>query len=206
MKAIKSKSRKIDPDQALVERCGRNDLAAYDALVLKYQKRVIQLCFNHLNQYEEACDLAQEVFVQVYHNLSHFRGQSSFSTWLYRVTLNACYNRQKWQAAKGRNKVHSLEGLLDRTEMDADRAPAFKDQAADALGQLQTAETGGMVHQGLAKLVPKFRQAIELVDLEGMRYEEAALVIGIPVNTLRSRLSRAREALKQQLVRMDYQP
>jgi RNA polymerase sigma-70 factor (ECF subfamily) len=206
MKPFKSKTRKIDPDQALLERCGRNDLAAYDELVLKYQKRVIQLCFNHLNQYEEACDLAQEVFVQVYHNLSHFRGQSSFSTWLYRVTLNACYNRQKWQAAKSRNKVHSLEGLLERAEMEADRAPAFKDGSQDALGQLQTAEAGGMVRKALAKLEPKFQQAIELVDLEGMRYEEASLVAGIPVNTLRSRLSRAREALKQQLVRMDYQP
>jgi RNA polymerase sigma-70 factor (ECF subfamily) len=150
--------------------------------------------------------LAQEVFVQVYHNLLHFRGQSNFSTWLYRVTLNACYNRQKWRAAKGRNQVRSLEGLLESSEMAEDRLPAFKDDAKDALGQLQQAEAEGMVHRALGKLEPRFRQAIELVDLEGMRYEEAAQVVGVPVNTLRSRLSRAREALKQQLVRMDYQP
>jgi len=206
MAAKKPKSPKIDPDKAVLSRCLQGDDEAFNELVLNYQRRVIQLCFNHLNQYEEACDLAQEVFVQVYHNLGSFRGQSSFSTWLYRVALNACYNRQKWMAAKGRNKVGSLEGLLEHEEMQADRASIFKAPGDDALGQMQHDEVTHAVRLGLSKLSPEFQKVIELVDLEGMSYEEASQVIEVPVNTVRSRLSRAREGLRQQMMHTEHKP
>lgn len=197
---------KSDPDQALVDRCKAGDVEAYDQLVGLYQRKVIQLCFNHLNQYEEACDLAQEVFVQVYHNLGGFKGQSRFSTWLYRVTLNACYNRQKWMGAKGRNKVGSLEGLLEKDQIDPGHSALFRDPALGALDRMEQRETTASVREAMGRLTPEYQKVVELVDLEGMSYDEAADVIGIPVNTVRSRLSRAREGLKKVLVKMGVRP
>jgi RNA polymerase sigma-70 factor (ECF subfamily) len=202
----KKKSIKLDPDLAVVLQCQEGDLEAYNQLVVKYQRKVIQLCHNHIGQYEEACDLAQEVFVQVYHSLAKFEGRSSFSTWLYRVTLNACFNRQKYLAAKGRNKVGSLEGLLERDDIATDHSPLFNDQKPDALGLMQQKETVMAVRQALQKLSPEGQKVIEMIDLEGMTYEESATVLEIPVNTVRSRLSRAREALKKQLERLNLRP
>ena len=188
-------------DDELVLRARKGDLEAYDLLISRYEKRVVGLCFRHLQQYEEACDLAQEVFIQVFHHLKDFKRQSSFSTWIYRVCLNACYNRQRWMRAKGRNKVDSLEGLLEKSEVGADSSALMKARGLDALDNLERAEAAQMVRQGLEAIRDEFQKVIELVDLEGMRYEEAAAVLGIPVNTVRSRLSRVRQALKKAIPR-----
>lgn len=110
-------------DAQLLEQCRRGEAQAFDALVQRYQRRVIGLCFRHLRQYEEACDLAQEVFSQVFEHLGDFQGKSSFSTWLYRITLNSCYNRQRYGRAKGRGAVTSLEGMLERREGGGDSSP-----------------------------------------------------------------------------------
>jgi RNA polymerase sigma-70 factor (ECF subfamily) len=182
-----------------VERSLKGDLQAFDELVLKYQKKVIGLCFRHLNQYEDACDLAQEVFVTVYHNLAGFKGQSSFSTWLYRVALNASYNRQKFLAVRGKGRTGSLEGMLEKREIDPSRSGLLRDKREDSLQQLESRETAGRVREKIAALTKEFREVIELIDLEEFSYEEAAGILDVPVNTIRSRLSRARLALKRKL-------
>jgi RNA polymerase sigma-70 factor, ECF subfamily len=191
--------RKKDADQGLVDRGRKGDTGAFDELVLKYQKKVIGLCFRHLNQYEDACDLAQEVFVTVYHNLAGFKGQSSFSTWLYRVTLNACYNRQKFLAVRGKGRTGSLEGMLEKRELDPGRSILLRDKKENSLERLVSDETSGAVREKINQLTDEFRRVIELVDLEEFSYEEAADILDVPVNTVRSRLSRARQALKRKL-------
>jgi RNA polymerase sigma-70 factor (ECF subfamily) len=178
-----------------VGRCRQEDLEAFDALIQRYQKRIFSLCFHQLNHYEDACDLAQEVFVQVYRSLGQFRGQSSFSTWIYRVALNACTNRRKFLRAKGRDKATSLDQILERRGEGPLKQPGQK----DALGELESRETLQQVRAALDSLDEEFHQVIHLVDLEGMEYRQAAAVLGVPVNTVRSRLSRARSALKGKL-------
>ena len=191
-----------DTDKQLVTRAKAGELEAFDLLISRYERRVINLCFRHLRQYEEACDLAQEVFIQVFHHLKDFKEQSSFSTWVYRVCLNACYNRQRWLRAKGRNKVDSLEGMLERSELPADSSRLMKSNQVTALDELEDREVKAFVWQGIRMLRRDFQDIIELIDLEGLHYEEAAKVLKIPVNTVRSRLSRARHALKKSLGRL----
>lgn len=189
-------------DAELVQRARKGELEAFDQLIGRYERKVIGLCFRHLNQYEEACDLAQEIFVQVFHRLKDFESRSSFSTWLYRVSLNACYNRHRYLKAKGRGGVTSLDGMLDAREMPADSSPLLKDKDEGALKRLVAEETKAQVHQAMRSLDGHYSKALELVDIEGLSYEQAAEILEIPVNTVRSRLSRARAALKEKIVKM----
>lgn len=189
-------------DKALVKRCQQGDATAFDALVERYQRRVIGLCLRHLRSYEEACDLAQEVFVQAFQHLGDFQGKSSFSTWLYRISLNACYNRQRWYRAKGRGGVTSLEGILERREADADTSALMRGGDKGALDSLERAEEVDLLRQSLRALEPASRRVVELVDIEELSYDEAARVLAVPVNTVRSRLSRARVQLKQRMIRL----
>lgn len=189
-------------DAELVTRCREGDNLAFDALLARYQRKVLGLCLRHLRSYEEACDLAQEVFVQVFQHLRNFEGKSSFSTWLYRVCLNACYNRQRYWRAKGRGGVTSLEGLLEAREADPDTSALMRSKDAGALDALQRNEDVALLRQALAGLEDSQRRVVELVDIEELSYEKAAQVLEVPVNTVRSRLSRARQQLKLRMVRL----
>jgi RNA polymerase sigma-70 factor (ECF subfamily) len=191
-----------DNDAELVAQCRKGETAAFDALVERYQRRVIGLCFRHLRNYEEACDLAQEVFTQVFQHLRDFEGKSSFSTWLYRISLNACYNRQRYFRSKGRDTVTSFEGLLERREAGADSSPLLRSREPGALENLEAAESSVQLRQALDSLEQSQRKVVELVDIEELSYTEAALILRVPVNTVRSRLSRARRQLKDKLVRL----
>ena len=197
------------PDAALVALAQKGQADAFDALITRYQRRVIGLCFRHLNSYEEACDLAQEVFIQVFQHLADFQGKSSFSTWLYRVSLNACYNRQRYFKAKGRSGVTSLDGILERRPSagsgqapDRDSSPLMKSSDPGALQNMERDETREQVQQALQSLDEGQRKVVDLVDIEGLSYEGAAQVLKVPVNTVRSRLSRARQTLKLKLKRL----
>jgi RNA polymerase sigma-70 factor (ECF subfamily) len=186
----------------LVALAQQGQAEAFDALISRYQRRVIGLCFRHLSSYEEACDQAQEVFMQVFQHLGEFQGKSSFSTWLYRVSLNACYNRQRYFRAKGRNTVTSLDGILERREADADTSALMANKDPGALQALERDETRAQVQDALQSLDEGQRKVVDLVDIEGLSYEQASQVMKVPVNTVRSRLSRARQSLKLKLSRL----
>ena len=145
-------------DAELVKRAKAKDPTAFDLLVGRYEKRLIGLCYRHLRQYEEACDLAQEVFVQAFMHLDKFRGASSFSTWLYRIGLNACYNKSRWARAKGRGAVTSLDGLLERYEAGADHAAVMSDPQPSALDGLQQRETQALVQEALGSLEEGYKR------------------------------------------------
>lgn len=191
-----------DKDAELVEGCRRGESPAFDALVERYQRRVISLCFRHLRDYEDACDLAQEVFTRAFRHLGDFQGKSSFSTWLYRIGLNACYNRARFAKAKGRDTVTSFEGFFEAHGSDSDRSHFLASGVSGALENLETAETIRLLRMALASLAESDRAVVELVDIEELSYTFAAKVLDLPVNTLRSRLSRARKRLKEKLLRL----
>jgi RNA polymerase sigma-70 factor (ECF subfamily) len=189
-------------DEQLVARCRQGDAAAFDSLVERYQRKVLGLCLRHLRSYEEACDLAQEVFVQVFKHLPDFEGRSSFSTWLYRVSLNACYNRGRYFKAKGRGSVTSLDSMLERKEGGADSSGLLRDKATGPLEALQLSEDLAQLRQAMDALDDDHRKVVDLVDIEELSYDEAAKVLDLPLNTVRSRLSRARQQLKVKLTRV----
>jgi RNA polymerase sigma factor (sigma-70 family) len=118
------------------------------------------------------------------------------------VSLNACYNRQRYFKAKGRNTVTSLEGILERREADGDTSALMRSAEPGALQNMERDETREQVQEALRGLDEGQRKVVDLVDIEGLSYEQASQVMKVPVNTVRSRLSRARQQLKLKLGRL----
>ena len=181
-------------DLSLVRRVQRGDKAAFDALVLKYQHKVVKLVMRYVRNPAEAEDIAQEAFIKAYRALPQFRGDSAFYTWLYRIAINTA-----------KNAVVSR----DRSPIDYDLDPQNPDESYDMHGRLKDAETPeglvlteeirATVNSAIEALPEDLRTAIILRELEGLSYEEIAAAMDCPVGTVRSRIFRAREAIDRRL-------
>lgn len=166
-------------DEALVERYLRGDRGAFAQLVERHERRVYNLAFRMLGRREDADDAVQDTFVTCLRKLSSFRGASTFTTWLHRVTLNVCYDALR---KRGR----------ERPEEEAPERAAPDDPASEAVAAVD-------VHQALQRVAEDFRAVLVLHDIQGRPYEEIAEAIGVPVGTVKSRLHRARLALAEAL-------
>jgi len=180
-------------EAALVQRCASGDEAACAELVAEQQRMVIQLAMNLLGDRDEALDLSQEVFLRVFRTIHRFRGQSSLRTWIYRIAVNQASNRHRFWRRRHRADQVSLEqhvaahgDLMSTGEPAPDRVLAQKELAA----RLQAA---------LDHLPFDQRTAIVLREIDGLSYEEIAYSLGVAVGTVKSRLTRARQALRVEL-------
>jgi RNA polymerase sigma-70 factor (ECF subfamily) len=181
-------------DLSLVRRVQRGDKGAFDALVLKYQHKVVKLVMRYVRNPAEAEDIAQEAFIKAYRALPQFRGDSAFYTWLYRIAINTA-----------KNAVVSR----DRSPIDFDLDLQNSDESYDMQGRLKDSETPealtlteeirSTVNSAIDALPEDLRTAIVLRELEGLSYEEIADAMECPVGTVRSRIFRAREAIDRRL-------
>ncbi len=181
-------------DLSLVQRVQRGDKGAFDALVLKYQHKVVKLVMRYVRNPAEAEDVAQEAFIKAYRALPKFRGDSAFYTWLYRIAINTAKNAA---ASRGRSPI---EYELDRGdgEESHDVQARMKDMATpEALAMTEEIRT--TVNAAIEALPEDLRTAIVLRELEGLSYEEIAATMDCPVGTVRSRIFRAREAIDARL-------
>lgn len=188
--AAVSSQREID--QLLVERAQQGDSRAFDALVIKYQQRVIQLV-SRLVSDADAPDVAQEAFIKAYRALPNFRGQSAFYTWLYRIAVNTAKNHlvsRKRRPAGQDIDVQDAE-LYGHTEHLSD--------VASPESQLLTEEIRRIVADTIAALPADLRTAISLREFDGLSYEDIANAMDCPVGTVRSRIFRARAAVDEKL-------
>lgn len=181
-------------DQKLVENAQGGDKHAFDALVVKYQRKVARLLSRFLYDHAEIEDVTQEAFIKAYRALPLFRGDSAFYTWLYRIAINAAKNHL---VAQGRRAPTS-------TEFDAEEAEGFEDatQLQDINtpeSLLQSKQTGATINAAMDALPDELRHAIFLREIEGLSYEEIAEVMSCPIGTVRSRIFRAREAVADKL-------
>ena len=183
-----------DIDQQLVERVQRGDKAAFDLLVVKYQRTIFRLLSRLIRDTAEIEDVAQEAFVKAYRALPNFRGDSAFYTWLYRIAINTAKN---YLVSQGRRAPTS-------TQADVEDAETFDD--GDHLRDLNTPDSmlvtkqvGEAVNRAIDKLPEDLRTAIVLRELEGLSYEEIAESMQCPIGTVRSRIFRAREAIALEL-------
>ncbi len=176
-------------EKEIIEKCKKGDEAAFDELVERHQSKVINMCYGMLSDREDAYDAAQEVFLRVYRHIGSFKGQSSLSTWIYRIVVNVCSDALR---KRGKTIVTSLsEEDGDKPVLEiADDSPS-PDEAA------QRNETVEMVRAAIAKLKDEYREVVLLCDIEGMSYDEAAEAIGCPMGTVKSRLNRARKSLRK---------
>lgn len=181
-------------DLSLVELAQRGDAGAFDALVRRYQHKVVKLVMRYVRDPAEAEDIAQEAFIKAYRALPRFRGDSAFYTWLYRIAINTAKNTL---AARARSPI---EYQLDRPEGEdgPDLQSRMKDTATpEALAM--TDEIRETVNAAIERLPEDLRTAIVLRELEGLSYEEIAAAMECPVGTVRSRIFRAREAIDARL-------
>lgn len=181
-------------DLSLVHRVQRGDKSAFDALVLKYQHKVVKLVMRYVRNPAEAEDIAQEAFIKAYRALPQFRGDSAFYTWLYRIAINTAKN-----AVVSRDRS-PVSYHLDRQnpEESYDMHGRLKDsETPEAL--VLTEEIRAIVDSAIAALPEELRTAIVLRELEGLSYEEIAATMECPVGTVRSRIFRAREAIDRRL-------
>jgi len=181
-------------DISLVRRVQRGDKGAFDALVLKYQHKVVKLVMRYVRSPAEAEDIAQEAFIKAYRALPQFRGDSAFYTWLYRIAINTA-----------KNAVVSR----DRSPIDFELDLQNPDESYEMHGRLKDSETPealamtdeirATVNSAIDALPEDLRTAIVLRELEGLSYEEIAATMDCPVGTVRSRIFRAREAIDKRL-------
>jgi len=181
-------------DQQLVERAQRGDKHAFELLVSKYQRKLGRLLTRFIRDPAEVEDVCQEAFIKAYRALPSFRGDSAFYTWLYRIGINTAKN---YLVAMGRRAPTS-------TEFDSEEAENFED--ADQLRDINTPESlmmtrqiGDTVNESMAQLPEDLRTAITLREVEGMSYEDIAVIMNCPIGTVRSRIFRAREAISEKL-------
>jgi RNA polymerase sigma-70 factor, ECF subfamily len=192
-----SKSRDQKDDYKLIRAFQNGEKAAFDALVLRYKERVFNLCIRFLGDYHEAEDTAQDVFVKVYNSLKKFRFESSFFTWLYRIAVNSCKNR-----------VNSLEFRFRksnaRIDISDDALKGFErenmaDQPLNPAAELQNKEMMKILQKAINSLPSDQKAVVILRDIQGMSYEEITDITGFKLGTIKSRLSRARNSLREKL-------
>lgn len=189
-------------DASLVRRYRQGDLSAMEVLVQRYQNRLYSTILRICGDQEEAAELTQETFVKIIEALNGFKGTSSFYTWAFRIAVNLAINQRH---RRGRVGFRSLDEELD---YEGTRARAClaqllsSDSQANPADIAQGNELHGLVRKALMGLNEQHRTIIVLRDIEGMSYAQIAEVLGIELGTVRSRLSRAREALRQILETM----
>ena len=182
-------------DLRLVEGLREGANWAYEDLISRYQQPVYALALRLLTGQSEACDVAQEVFLKVFRNISSFRGQSSLKTWIYRITVNEAHNARRWFFRHRRREIE-LDGKNGET-------PAWRDAIADGGRSPYDAavdrEQQVIVEAALQRINPIFREAVALRDIGGLSYDEIATVLGVSLGTVKSRILRGREALRDEL-------
>jgi RNA polymerase sigma-70 factor, ECF subfamily len=186
-----------DADQLLVERAQRGDQAAFEMLVVKYQRRVERLIGRMVRDVDLVQDIAQEAFIRAYRALPQFRGESAFYTWLYRIAVNTA-KRMLLELKRDPLVVHSALQIGD----DGEETSALENELSDSAtpeAVLASKEIANTVNAAIEALSEDLRQAVVLREIEGLSYEEIADVMNCPIGTVRSRIFRARESIAAKL-------
>ena len=178
-------------DKLFVERARQGDESAFEALVNLYGKKVYNTACRICKNEADAEDVAQEVFLKVYRALPNFKGESSFSTFLYRVTVNACLD---FVRRSGRAAAESLV-RQDADGEEYEYLPADAEQTPER--QSERAELRETLRRSILRLSDEHRAVILLRDVNGLSYEEIAEVLSCSVGTVKSRINRAREKLRE---------
>jgi RNA polymerase sigma-70 factor (ECF subfamily) len=182
------------PDEDLMGEIvqGRED--AFEELVRRYRGKIVNLVHRFINDRERAKELSQEVFLRVFVHRKRYRRSGKFSTWIYTIAVNLAKNEIR-RKVRLRGQM-SLDALL---EMTGDSAAFFADDKPKPDRTTHQREMERIVTQAVAVLPPKYREVIILRDIQQLSYEEIEQVLGIPGGTVRSRINRARQALKERL-------
>ena len=178
-----------DDDRSLIEAAKAGDTEAFGVLVRRYQDRLFPTALRLTGNPDDALDLLQEAFLKAYLKLGHFHGDSAFFTWLYRIAVNQAISNKRGK----RPNVSLSSDPSAAADWPVD--PAITDPSQP----LEQAERDEQIQHALDSLSPEHRGVVVMKDIDGLRYEDIAAILGIPVGTVRSRLHRARQDLRDRL-------
>ncbi len=182
-------------DLGLVEALREGSERAYEELLDRFQQPAYALALRLLNDQSEASDVVQEVFLKVFRSIGNFRGQSSLKTWIYRITVNEAHNARRWFFRHRRQEVDldtDPEDTRDWKENIADGGRSPFDVAFSG-------EQHVMIERALERINPIFREAVVLRDITDLSYEEIAEILSVSLGTVKSRILRGRDALREEL-------
>ncbi len=186
----------VEIDGSVLDRLRAQEAGAFEELVHTHERQMYQLAHRLLRDHDEAVDATQEAFLRAFRSLPRFRGEASLRTWLYGITLNVCRNRLA--AASWRHR-ECEEPLTWRDDEGDERARPLGDPAPNPEQAAWAGELRAAVENALATLPPDHREVVVLREIQGLDYEEMAAVLGCALGTVKSRLARARGALRDAL-------
>jgi RNA polymerase sigma-70 factor (ECF subfamily) len=188
-----------DEDTKIVSLCKKGDTDAFEVLVNKYQKKMLNIAYRMIGNYDDACEIVQDGFVSAFKNMKHFREEARFSTWLYTIVVNLSKNRLKQLTVKGHREELTLDNPMNPDDRQLKREPVSGEPSV--LENIEERETQEVVQGCINSLDYEFREVIVLRDIQGFSYEELSDMLKMKEGTVKSRLFRAREALKSCLKR-----
>jgi RNA polymerase sigma-70 factor (ECF subfamily) len=186
--------RSIDEDYELVSACRKGDVDAFGVLVAKYQKKTFNIVYRMMGDYEEASDTVQGAFLSAFRSIKKFRGEARFSTWLYGICVNEARNRLKQARSRSRHEGPSIDDPIQTNDGVFFLDPPGDDPLPDE--QLERKELQTAVQKCIDSLDDEYREVLVLRDIQGFSYDEIRDILNIPDGTVKSRLFRARDALK----------
>ena len=187
---------KTQPDDlTLVRRCREGDQGAFRTLVERYQRKAVAQALGMLKDKDDAMDVAQEAFVKVYRYLDHFKGDSSFYTWLYRIVANLCVDRMRRKSSAQHADNVEFDEKMDQEELATAGILSTKLGSNPQKAALR-AELAEKIDEALGQIPEKHREILVMRELEGMSYEDLARVLKIPKGTVMSRLFHARAKMQ----------
>jgi len=191
-----------DEDLEVVLLCQKGDVEAFGILVERYQKRMLNVAYRMIGDYEDSCDVVQEAFLAAFRAISMFRREARFSTWLYGIVVNSTKNRLI-QLNRRKSRLTS-EGFCTSNSSGGEGAGcncrAASDQQDSILEHLERKEREARVQECIGLLDEGYREILVLRDIQGLSYDEIVTILKIPLGTVRSRLFRARSTLKDLLL------
>lgn len=181
-------------ERALIQRCKDGDIGAFDELVAHFEKRVFNFAYRIAGNYDSANDVAQEAFIRVFNSIQTFRGDANFTTWIYRIVTNVYLDERK------KAKSHRLTSLDDYIELDENSVTRqIEDDNPTPDVVVEHKERDLAVQRAINSLPDYQRIIVSLYHTQNRSYEEIAEILQLPIGTVKSRLNRARLALKEKL-------
>lgn len=186
-------------DAEIVERFKQGEHHLFDILVQRYSNKAYQIAYGVLGHREDSEEVAQDVFVRIYKALPKFRGDSEFTTWMYRIAMNLARNKYRYNKSRGANRKISMQATIDdddkRTLIQVPESRLSPDD------QVGLDEYQRDIMREIDSLPPLYRDALVLRNIDEMSYEKIAEVLDCKLGTIKSRIARAREELRKRLAR-----
>ncbi len=188
----------LTADKLLLERFRQGDERAFTDIVHRYREQIFRRVFGMLKNHEDAEEVTQDTFLRARRGLENFRGDAAFSTWLYQIATNLAHNRYWFWWRRGRHAAVSLDAATS-AHSDLTLAELLPDEEPDPGKKAVTQELVERVEAAMERLSPSHREILTLRNVRDLSYEEIAALLDLSLGTVKSRIARAREALKQVL-------